>query len=284
MIARSLLALALLGALTSTGCMRSSESDQAAAAPADDAMAADSMASGDAMANDAAMASGDAMAADDHRGGDAMASDASMAADAGPARYQIIFSSRWTEKDHPLEYPGPKYAGLSVAHFSPLIGASHKPGYALFAEGSAPSPGLENLSEAGKHAPLDAEINGAMGSGAVLALVEAADPLKDHSKTEMAEVAVDGAHPDVSLVAMIAPSPDWFAGIKDVNLLENGQWVGEKTVELLPFDSGGDDGTTYRADDADTHPKKPTSSLAGNPHFTYDGKLLPVASVTFKRL
>jgi hypothetical protein len=270
----SLLAIALAAALT--GCMSKSEDQPVAATSSADAMAGDSMA-GDSMAADDGMAA-DSMASD------AMAADAAMNADLTPARYEIVFSSRWTEKDHPLDYPGPKYAGLSVAHFSPIIGASHAPGYALFAEGVAPSPGLENLSENGKHAPLDAEIKAAMGSGKVLELVENSDPLKDHSKTLMAQVAVDGAHPDVSLVAMIAPSPDWFAGVKDVNLVENGQWVTEKTVDLLPYDSGGDDGTTFRANDADTSPKKPTSLQSSNPHFVIGGKLLPVASVTFRKL
>ena len=270
MMPRSLLALALVAALS--GCMSRSEDDSAVAA-----------AEADAMAADAAMPATDGMASDG-MAADSMAADANATSALPPARYQVIFSSRWTEKDHPLEYPGPKFAGLSVAHFSPIIGASHQPGYALFAEGTTPSTGLETLSETGKHAPLDAEINGAKASGQVLALVESTDPLKDHGQTLTAEVPVDGAHPQVSIVAMIAPSPDWFAGVKDVSLVENGQWVADKTVDLLPYDSGGDDGTTYRADDADTDPKKPTASLAGNPHFVVNGQLLPVASVTFKKL
>ena len=272
-LTRSLLALALAAALA--GCMSESNAPSTAAAPTADAMAKDDGMAADGMAADGMAADG--MAADN------MAADA-MAPSVAPARYLITFSSRWTEKDHPLEYPGPKYAGLSVAHFSPFIGASHAPGYALFNEGSLPTPGLEVLSEMGKHSPLDAEIKAAMAGGPVLALLESADALKDHSKTITAEVPVDGAHPQVSLVAMIAPSPDWFAGVKDVSLLENGQWVGEKTVDLLPYDSGGDDGTTYRADDVDNDPKKPTASQSGNPHFTIGGKVLPVATVTFKKL
>ena len=264
-LARNLLALALAAALA--GCMSKSEDEAATAVSTPDAMASD-----------------DAMAADDNMSGDSMAGDAMMAADLAPARYQVTFSSRWTEKDHPLEYPGPKFAGLSVAHFSPIIGASHKAGYALFAEGATPSPGLERLSEEGKHDPLGEEIAASIASGDVLAKLENDAPLKDHGQTLTAEVGVDGTHPQVSLVAMIAPSPDWFAGVKDVDLVENGQWVAEKTVDLLPYDSGGDDGATYRADDADAQPKKPTASLAGNPHFFVNGQLLPVASVTFKKL
>jgi hypothetical protein len=165
----------------------------------------------------AAVAATDSMAADsmaaDSMGGDAMAASTDAVA---PARYEIVFSSRWTEADHPLEYPGPKFAGLSVAHFSPIIGASHAAGYALFAEGAMPSPGLENLSENGKHSPLDEEIKAAMGSGKVLELVENAEPLKDHSKTLMAQVAVDegqrlafvaGASPRSELLTLDVANP-----------------------------------------------------------------------------
>lgn len=252
MKSQTILVLSLLSALAISGCSQQSEpAADTAAMPAEK----DSM----------------------------MANDSAMPADSS-VRYQVVFSSRWTDADHPLDYPGPKFAGLAVAHFSGLIGASHKPDYVLFAEGAVPSPGIENLSETGKHDPLNEEIDAAIQSGLALAKVESTEPLKDHSKTETAEFTVDNDHPLVSFVAMIAPSPDWFVGAKDINLMENGQWVAEKTVELFPYDSGGDDGATYRADDADTNPKKPTSSLNGNAHFTYGGKLLPVATVTFKKM
>jgi hypothetical protein len=96
-------------------------------------------------------------------------------------------------------------------------------------------------------------------------------------------VTVDDAHPMVSLVAMIAPSPDWFAGVSDVNLMENGAWVDSKTVDVNPWDSGGDDGTTYLADDKDNNPKKPTTANKSQ-HFLKDGQPMPVARITFTRI
>ena len=75
--------------------------------------------------NDDAMAAGDGMAGDS-MAGDAMADDAAMAAALAPARYQVVFSSRWTEKDHPLDYPGPKFAGLSVALVDPHTVKLHR--------------------------------------------------------------------------------------------------------------------------------------------------------------
>jgi len=196
------------------------------------------------------------------------------------ARYQIVFSGMWTAKTHPLEYP--KAGAFSGPHFSGLIGATHHAGYALFKEGTQPSPGLERLSEEGKHGPLDQEIRAAIDSGAAGALFETG-PLRDTSGSIETTVRVGAAHSLVSAVAMIAPSPDWFTGASDVELRENGRWVDSKEVILYAWDSGGDDGTTYEAPDLDTNPKKPTA-LNDSHHFVKMGKRVPVAKLTFKNL
>lgn len=193
------------------------------------------------------------------------------------AEYTITFTRTWTEKTHPLEYPE---AGLLTGpHYSGLIGASHSAGYAIFKEGTPPTPGLEKLSEEGKHSPLDEEIKAAIKAGTAGALFETG-PIRDASKMETAKVRVTNKYPMVSAVAMIAPSPDWFVGVANVDLKEGGSWVQMKTVELYPWDSGGDDGTTYKASDKDTNPKKPTTK-AVTPHFVMNGKTAPVGSLTF---
>src|SRR5262245_23913800 len=76
----------------------------------------------------------------------------------GPAQYTVILKGRWTAANFPLEHP-------ADAHFSGLIGTTHQAGYDIFAEGTMPTPGLENLSEEGKHTPLDAEIRTAQSAG-----------------------------------------------------------------------------------------------------------------------
>jgi Spondin_N len=193
------------------------------------------------------------------------------------AEYAVTFTRTWTEKTHPLEYPP---AGLvGGPHFSGLIGASHGEEYAVFKEGTPPTPGLEKLSEEGKHTPLDKEITAAIKAGKAGALFETG-PIKDASKTEKTKVRVTDRFPMVSAVAMIAPSPDWFAGVASVNLKEGGKWVQTKTVELRPWDSGGDDGTTYKAPDKDTNPKKNTTK-ATTPHFVMNGTTPPVGTLTF---
>lgn len=196
------------------------------------------------------------------------------------AVYRVEFTPTWTKANFPFEYPDTSL--LHKPHFSGWIGTGHDAGFRLFQEGALPTPGLEALSEQGKHSPLDAEIAAAIAAGHALESSRS-DPLKDFGKTVVFEVKVDQAHPLVSAAAMIAPSPDWFAGVEATNLLENGAWVPSKTVEVMAWDSGGDDGATYLADDRNNDPKKPTTP-AGTSHFVQDGKAMPVGRLVFTRL
>jgi hypothetical protein len=208
-----------------------------------------------------------------------MSSMSMTPADQGGVAYEVTFEPMWTSATHPLEYP--KSTLLSAPHFSGLIGASHADGYALFAPGALPTPGLERLSEEGKHAPLDAEIQAAIAAGKAGSLFES-DPIKDLSMPASATVTVSDAFPMVSVVAMIAPSPDWFAGAAGVRLIEGGKPVASKQVTVFAHDSGGDDGTTYTAADADTMPKQATR-LLDSPHFLQAGKRVPVGTLSFRR-
>ena len=196
------------------------------------------------------------------------------AAPTAPAEYTVIVKSTWTKTSHPFEYP-------SGAHFSGIIGASHNAKYSIFAVGRRPTPGLERLSEEGKHSPLDTEIRTAIDQGNALMMFETGG-LKNWKDSMVTTVRVDPAHPLVSVVNMVAPSPDWFTGASNVNLIENGAWVARRTLTLPAYDSGGDDGKTYKAPDRDTNPKKVTTRAATR-HFVVHGRVRPVATVTFVR-
>jgi Spondin_N len=209
----------------------------------------------------------------------ALASLPVAAQNADRATYEVTFTPGWTAKSHPLDYP--EAGVLTGPHFSGVIGATHGAGYEIFKVGKMPSAGLERLSEMGKHDPLDAEIKAAIAKGSAGALFET-DAIKDLSKSVKFTVTVDGKNPMVSAVAMIAPSPDWFAGVGNINMKEGGGWVVSKSLDVYAYDSGGDDGATYKADDKDNNPKKATT-LANTAHFTSGGKKVPVARITFTR-
>jgi hypothetical protein len=80
---------------------------------------------------------------------------------------------------------------------------------------------------------------------------------------------------------MIAPSPDWFAGAANVELIENGRWVTHKRVILYAWDAGTDSGTTYQAADDDTVPRDRVR-MNKSPHFQRDERPVPVGTLLFQ--
>lgn len=194
------------------------------------------------------------------------------------AQYKMVFVPSWNSASHPYEYPAGK------GHFSPLIGATHVAGYNIFKKGMKPTPGLENLSEHGAHSPLDAEINAAIKAGKAGSLIETKEPLKgDVHQPASTMFDINKKFPMVTMVAMIAPSPDWFAGAANVKLYSKGKWVPTVTVKAYAWDSGGDDGKTYTSADKDTNPKKPTK-MARTKHFVKNGKRISVGTFVFTKI
>ena len=142
--------------------------------------------------------------------------------------------------------------------------------------------GLEALSERGAHSPLTEEVQAAVSSGSAGVLFESA-PLFEFPGTLAATFTADDAHPYVSAAAMIAPSPDWFTGVSNVSLKENGNWIDQISLTLFAWDAGTDDGTTYKATEVDNQPRK-SVRLNASTHFIDNDGLKPIGIVTFKRM
>jgi Spondin_N len=205
---------------------------------------------------------------------------ASLAAGANPALavsmevYNVSFNAVWSAISHPQDFP-------DRAHFTGPIGATHDSSYALFEEGRAATEGLRRVAESGKDSPLDQEIGQAIKNGAAGSLIVGSSLYQLPGQTSV-EFTIDERHPLVSLVTMIAPSPDWFTGVASVNLFDGGQWVAEKSVTVYAWDAGTDSGATYRAPDVVTQPRGRVT-LSDAPYFRKDGQPLPVGTITFKK-
>jgi hypothetical protein len=201
--------------------------------------------------------------------------------DTDDATYSVTFVPSWNPASHPPEYP---LSHAKQGLLTPIIGATHGSGYRIFAEGTPPSAGLEKLSETGKHNPLDDEIRRAIAAGQASALIEFADGSPGPVHQPVAHTfRITRAQPFVSLAGMIAPSPDWFYGVSAVELLRNGQWVPSVVVQAYAWDSGGDAGTTYMAEDMDLATKTPTQRV-GTAHFVQHGQHVPVGVFVFKQV
>lgn len=94
----------------------------------------------------------------------------------------------------------------------------------------------------------------------------------------------DQEFPLLSLVSMIAPSPDWFVGVHDLALFENGQWIDEIVVDLHAYDAGTDDGETYVAPNAATAPQGQISRIVAPSPLAVDGVVAPFGTFTIRRM
>jgi len=198
---------------------------------------------------------------------------------ADAAIYEVTFQGTWTKATHPAEYPEGSSLDLGAAHFSGVIGAPHSAGYSLFKEGAQASPGLMTLSHTGGHSPLDAELKAAAAAGNAGEMFETGVFI-DVNAPQSARFEVSDRFPLVSLAAMVAPSPDWFVGVNDVDLKENGKWVDAKTIQAYAWDSGTYDGMTYKAPEKATSPHEPVARNTAPPF----KQGTAVATITFKRV
>ncbi len=182
---------------------------------------------------------------------------------AATARYRVTFESTWTSSTHPGDFP-------SNPHFSALVGGTHSSRARFWMADGAASPGIEKMAEEGRTSPLDAEVQAAIAEGAAFSLIRGGSIARSPgSATAEFEIARD--HPLVTLVSMVAPSPDWFVGVDSLSLVAGGDWVAERVVTLYAWDAGTDSGTSYASADADTQPRERIRVLEGHPVATPAG-------------
>ena len=126
------------------------------------------------------------------------------------ARYVVTFQSAWSRETHPTDFP-------ADPHFSPLVGGTHSAQVGFWRAGLPASAGIEAMAERGRTSPLDAEIEAAVAQGTArqVFLGPSINPAPGSASIDF-EIGLD--RPLVTLVSMIAPSPDWFVGVHDLSL------------------------------------------------------------------
>ncbi|WP_419939061.1 spondin domain-containing protein [Candidatus Palauibacter sp.] len=187
------------------------------------------------------------------------------------ATYRVVFEATWSASTHPTNFPG-------GAHFSPLIGAVHDEDATFWAPEGAATPGIESMAETGSTSALTNEIQAEIPDNA-LAVVNGSGIRSPGARTIQA-VTLREDFPLVTLVTMIAPSPDWFVGVSGLSLRDAaGNWIEELEVVLYPYDAGTDSGPSYNSANDDTQPREPIHSLRGVNPFSDE----PIGTFTFTR-
>ena len=182
------------------------------------------------------------------------------------ATYTMTFQGLWTVDDiTDASMPG-------GAHFTEAIGATHNSDTTIWASGGMAGAGVENVAELGSVAALVIEIGQNTNADAV---VRAGSSNNAPTQTVSGTFTMTASHPLVSVLSMVAPSPDWFVGVSNLRLYDNG-WR-NRVVDLYPYDAGTEAGSGWSLSNAATIPQGVIASIRNTGRFRDN----PIARLSF---
>ena len=180
------------------------------------------------------------------------------------ATYSVTFTSNWTQAAHP--HPSGNLPGN--AHWSKLVGATHNNDVVFVEMGGLATQGVENIAEMGSNAVFFSEVNSAIAANFANAIIDGDDLPSAEGQIVIDEIVTTEDYPLLTLLSMIAPSPDWMIAINSISLRNGSDWIDEINIDLYPYDAGTDSGVDYTSPDLETDPQESISSLQGVPPFS----------------
>ena len=188
------------------------------------------------------------------------------------ATYTVRLDATWSAATHPDDFP-------PSPHFSPLVAVTHEGAVALWRLGETASMGIERMAESGITSTLTSE---AAALGAAVHEVVVGPDISISPGPATLTITASESHSTLSLVTMLAPSPDWFVGVSGLALRDAGGWLPSISVDLFTLDAGTDSGLTYTAPNLDTQPRQPIAQIDGYP-FAPGGTTTRVGTLTLTR-
>ena len=187
------------------------------------------------------------------------------------AVYQVSFQSRWSSSSHGSPPPG-------SAHFTTLVGATHNAQVTFWESGGLATPGVEGVAELGSTGTFrNTDVANAMAAGNARDFISIGGLGRFPSQsTGMVMTTED--FPLLTLISMIAPSPDWFVGVSGLNLKgSNGCWRASIPLQLTGYDAGTETGLSFSLINPAESPHKPIGPITALPA---NFRNVPFASLT----
>ena len=140
-----------------------------------------------------------------------------LVAQPSQATYTVTFTSTWSAATHPVDFP-------TNPHFSGLVGATHNNTVSFWNTGGLASAGIESMAETGSKTLLINE----MSASADVEYILSGNSIPTSPGEVTLTFDISSDFPLVTLVSMLAPSPDWFVGTSGFNLYDGNAWGGIK--------------------------------------------------------
>jgi hypothetical protein len=153
-----------------------------------------------------------------------------------------------------LNWQSPQFAVPAGVHVTALIGMIHAKDTMLWTFGKLASKGLEDVAEIGNTVNMNVELDAILAANKALSKFNISPP--GATGTVSADFDFNTNFPCISFASMIAPSPDWFMGLHDINLFENNKWVSDTTINMMVYDAGTEDGDVFGYDNPATNPQQ----------------------------
>jgi hypothetical protein len=157
------------------------------------------------------------------------------------ATYDVSLTTIWNN-DHTSVPDG--------AHWSSLVGATHNTIDKFLSLGTNATLGIKNVAESGNSVEFNNEVNAAISLNEANQLIDAGSIETAIGTFSINNLSVSENYPLITLISMVAPSPDWFIAINSLNLRSgnnsiNNGWKDTFTLDVFAYDAGTDDGTNY---------------------------------------
>lgn len=191
-----------------------------------------------------------------------------------PVEYRIDVQNIWGVDTHPTDYPG-------SARLEPFLAVSHRPSTEVFNLTFPAMEGIKTMAESGIMVKLEEEVD--ILRGGDRALDRALGDQLVFFETGTVYLGFNDVHTHLTLMARIAPSPDWFISAYKVDLKPNGEWVDSVVVYTEAFDAGTDLAQTFTGDAIPANPPLPVSRITTVP-LAQNGTVPPLAKITLKRI
>lgn len=200
------------------------------------------------------------------------------------ATYDISLTTIWNTTDH-TSVPG-------TAHWSDLIGAAHNTTNEFMEIGQNASSGIKNVAESGSNGAITTIINNAITAGNADQLLQDGFPDGAISTAGFSGILISEDFPLITLVSMVAPSPDWFIAINSLtlrsgnNAINNG-WKDTFVLDVFAYDAGTDSGSNYTSSNSPNSPvgifmitgAPINGNRMGTITFTYDSSTLGIEEI-----
>lgn len=182
-----------------------------------------------------------------------------------------------------MSWASPAFTVPANAHFTTLAGMIHSADTFLWPPQGPATVGLEYLAEVGSNWRLNNELDTVIGTGKAMSRFELAAPAITGSIDTV--LLFNQHHSCISFASMIAPSPDWFAGLNTIDLFGTANWPDTYTVPLYLYDAGTENGNVFGYDNPPTMPATSvqllTPALASV--LMSGPAIVPIGTVTFTK-